>query len=182
MLKDVSSVQTEVVFTTSTGVTVKIRPVSRFLISQAQNNIRDPKPPIIMMEDKGRSEPNPNDPDYIAALIAAQLKRAEVVVDIILALGVEVVSIGDTTIPLESDIWEQAIEVAGLKVPTGEKQRLAAWLKYIAVPVEEDLAHIITTAQRRVFTMEADVNDAAETFRSDEARTPNNGVSVSSTG
>ncbi len=46
----------------SSGYWVRIRPVSAHLIDGAQAQVKDPEVPVVFIEDKGRSEENPNDP------------------------------------------------------------------------------------------------------------------------
>lgn len=178
-LKDVSSQVQPELYTTSTGVVVRIRPVSRLLVTQVKTAIKDPKPPVLMIEEKGRPEPNPNDPFYVEALIDAQIRRTVAVIDLILALAVEVVSIDGRTIPYDSEGWAEAIAESGIEVPTEPKKRYGAWLKYIAIPIEEDLALILQKAQRQVFTLEADVEDSSNQFRSDETRNSDLGIPTS---
>jgi len=73
----------------STGYRAKIKPVSVTLVDAAVSKIVDPDPPMVMIEDKGREEPNPLDPKYLRTLNENMHKRSMASVDIMILMGVK---------------------------------------------------------------------------------------------
>lgn len=71
------------------GVTAKIVPVPPQLIEEVTSKIKDPEVPIWHNEDKGRDEPNPNDPDYLKALDEANTLRGIASVDAFALFGID---------------------------------------------------------------------------------------------
>lgn len=86
--------------TLSTGVRVRIHPVSTALLDEVANRIKDPDVPMWHNEDKGRDEPNPNDPTYNRQLADANRQRGVAVMDAMVMFGVELVD----GVP-ETDEW-----------------------------------------------------------------------------
>ena len=73
----------------STGVRVRLHPVSSHLVDDLKGAIEDPPVPVVFIEAKGREEENPNDPAYLQAIERANQKRGEAVLDAIYLFGVE---------------------------------------------------------------------------------------------
>lgn len=73
------------------GVKVKIIPVQAFLTQEAASSIPMPKPPLWNNPDKGRTEPNPFDPDYLQAVEKAQEEQTQAIMDTIIMFGVQLV-------------------------------------------------------------------------------------------
>lgn len=88
------------VVTLSTGVRVKINPVSATLIDKVQTKVKDPTPPDVFIDEKGRSEPNYSDPDYLRAIDRANTDRVVAAMDALILFGVELVD----GLP-ENDTW-----------------------------------------------------------------------------
>ena len=75
----------------ASGYWVRIRPVSAHLIDGAQAQIETPKPPVVFIEDKGRSEENPSDPDYLHALERVDIERSLAATDAMILFGVDLI-------------------------------------------------------------------------------------------
>jgi hypothetical protein len=116
------------------GVVLKLKKVSRFVIVDMGRKIPVPKIPVVYIEDKGRNEENPNDPDYIEALNEANYKRAMATVTASLTLGTEIVSLPEGMPGPDDDEWFSVLEALDIDVPKDNKRlRYSAWLKYIAL-------------------------------------------------
>jgi len=87
-------------FTLSTGVVVKLQPVSASLIEDIRNAIKMPPVPTVWIEAKDREEENPNDPRYVEAVQETESKRAVATLDALVTFGVELVN----GLP-ENDSW-----------------------------------------------------------------------------
>ena len=79
------------IFILSTRVRAIIRPVSSSLLDSISSNIVEPEIPMFMNEDKGRSEPNESDPNYLKELQAVQRSKGLAAVDAVVMFGVELV-------------------------------------------------------------------------------------------
>lgn len=90
----------------STGVRVRLNPVSSSLVEDMKNAIKMPPVPMVWIEAKEREEENPNDPAYIDAVREVESKRASAVLDALVMFGVE----------LEDGLPEDAVWVKKLKV------------------------------------------------------------------
>lgn len=88
--QQVNEAETDI-FTLSSGVRVRLRPVSPWFLDDARSRIPDPPVPIWHNAELDRDEPNPAHPDYLAALAEASRKRGEAMVDAIIMFGVELV-------------------------------------------------------------------------------------------
>lgn len=75
----------------STGYWVKVKPISVSIIADVQAGIKDPPVPEWYNDEKGRAEPNPNDPLYAQALDEANAQRNIAVTDAMILFGVELV-------------------------------------------------------------------------------------------
>ncbi len=76
----------------STGYWANIHPVSAPLIDEASARVPEPRPPIVFVDDKGREEPNPNDPDYLRELERLDVERSMAAIDVMIMMGVELVN------------------------------------------------------------------------------------------
>jgi hypothetical protein len=80
----------ERIFTVS-GVRVRLHPVSAALITDVTARIKDPKIPSWYNKDKEREEPNPDDPEYLAALEETVSRRGMAAMDAMAMFGVELI-------------------------------------------------------------------------------------------
>ena len=149
------------VHVTRTGVKVRIQAFPEMLARQALMAVKDPPVPMAYNADKERNEPNPHDPDYLAAMAEAEQRRGEAGIDAALLFGVELVD----SLPSD-DKWLKKLAMLGIKVDPSDSLAVElAYLKYIAFSSSDDLN--LLTAQVRV--TEAGIAEAAATFQNDTA-------------
>lgn len=84
----------------STGVRARLMPVAASLISEVASRVKDPDVPMDYIEEKERSEPNPDNPEYLRQLDEARTKRGKVSIETMVMFGVELID----GIP-EDDTW-----------------------------------------------------------------------------
>ena len=90
----------------SSGYWVRIRPVSAHLIDGAQAQVKDPEIPSVYIEEKGRSEENPNDPVYLRALERVDIDRSLAATDAMILFGVELINEDESPFELPpDDVW-----------------------------------------------------------------------------
>jgi hypothetical protein len=129
-----------------------------------------------MIEDKGREEENPNDPDYKQALLDVSWKRGETVIAVYLTVGTSIISMPDTMEPMESSNWLETLAFLGVEVPDSKRARYLAWLKFYVLS-DDDLTKLTQAVMRYSgVTLEVDVQEAQASFRSDTQGDTNNGV------
>lgn len=171
----VSDISTETdVFTCSNGLKLRIKPISRLLVQEAQSRVPMPKVPVIQIEGKSRSEENPADPEYRNAVIEALNKRGEVAMSIALATGVQILEVPSDLDSIESDEWALIVEEAGIAVPNvdsrGLNNRKVLWLKFYAIKDEQELGQIYGMCMKTTFTLEADVTKMVREFPGESSR------------
>jgi hypothetical protein len=77
------------IVTLSDGRKARLIPVSATLIDEVTTRIKDPEVPMIYLEEKGRSEPNPSDPIYLEKMSEANRERGIAAIDAMVMFGVE---------------------------------------------------------------------------------------------
>ncbi len=75
----------------STGYWAIVTPISIQILSDVEDAVEDPVIPTFLIKDKGRKEPNPNDPSYLKAVEKANEQRALAVSACVATLGVRLV-------------------------------------------------------------------------------------------
>jgi hypothetical protein len=77
------------------GVTGTIIPVPPQLVEEVTSRIREPEVPVWHNEDKGRDEPNPSDPEYLAAIEEAERLRGIASIDTMALFGIDIDGLPD---------------------------------------------------------------------------------------
>lgn len=155
-------------YTTSNGLTFKLRKVSSLLIMEAGRKIKDIDVPVTYIEDKGREEENPNDPKYKAAQAEVDQARTIIVINATLAFGTAVVDALPTGVDhWQTDEWLADVEdLTGVQVPRTGKGRYVSWLKFYAIPDNQELFDLqLAVARLSGRVPEADVAQAEDSFR-----------------
>lgn len=163
---EAAAAQAEGEFTSSNGVRFQLIKVSRLLIMDAVKNISEPKVPVVFIEEKGRTEPNPSDPDYLAAVQNFNLTRALLVSTLTISLGSRVLSLPEAYNTVDDTEWSTDLADFGVLVPAKGKARYGAWLKYYILS-DEDIGALVTAIMRYSgTTIEADAQAAQASFPS----------------
>jgi|TARA_Y100000310_G_scaffold15622_1_gene15678 hypothetical protein len=167
--------------TLSTGVVFKIKDVPVMVLGAIKSRMAAsrPKVPVIFIEDKDREEPNPNDPDYIAAVEDWEAELTEEIIDAIIVLGVGLDSVPEGMDKPDGDIWagqlaKVRVEVSGSK---GSDERLLSWIKLYAASSEEDINSLIMACSKGAGVSEEDVAESATMFRNRAERRANRAAS-----
>jgi hypothetical protein len=93
------------IITLSTGVVVRLKPVSSSLVEQVRSAIPMPEVPVVFIKEKEREEENPNDPHYINEVEEVNRKRSEAILDALCIFGIELVD----GLP-EDDAWLKKLQ------------------------------------------------------------------------
>lgn len=89
----------------STGHLARITPVSPLLIQEVQQGVERPTVPVMMNEEKGREEPNPNHPDYVEAMRKYQEEVGQAVIMAMVMMGVTLVDEDGNPLEIEKGSW-----------------------------------------------------------------------------
>ncbi len=73
------------------GVRAKLNPVSAALIDDVTSRVKEPEVPMVYIEDKDRTEPNPLDPRYLRELAEVNNLRGRAAMDALVMLGIELI-------------------------------------------------------------------------------------------
>jgi len=170
VLNEVTETKDPQTWISSNGIVFRFKRVSRMIIADAGRKIRDPKVPVVMNEDKGREEENPNHPDYIEALADANYRRGMLAVNVYLSMGTEIVTLPEGIVPPEDCSWEEDLAAFDLDIPAKGKARYVAWLKYYALN-DDDSSELTLAAMRYGgATLEEDVSAAEAGFQDTDQR------------
>lgn len=156
------------------GITFKMRRVSKLMVLDASRKIKIPRPPKVFIEEKGREEENPNDPEYLERKTEAEYERSMLIMHAYIALGTKPISIPEDIEPIESNGWLEELSEIGLGTPSSDRVRYLMWVKYVGVPDEKDLNDLLTEVMRYSgITLEGDVKEVADRFRDNESGNSN---------
>jgi hypothetical protein len=100
------------IVTLSTGVVVRLSPVSSSLVEEMKAAIPMPAVPVVYIEEKEREEENPNDPRYMAAVEEVHTERADAMFDALVMFGVEL----PDGLP-EDDTWLRKLKLLEKRTP-----------------------------------------------------------------
>lgn len=161
-------------FLCASGLLLELRKVSRFVVLGVGKQIPMPKVPTMYIEDKGRVEENPNDPDYLAAVRDASNERGLFVISTIIALGTRIKFKPEDMEGPEEDDWLDTLEgLSIVDVPrNNQRLRYSAWLRYVGLPDNVEFDKLTTQVLRYSgLTPEEDVQAASDSFRNPESGT-----------
>lgn len=150
----------------SNGIVFKLKKFPNIAITEANRRIKPPKIPSVYIEEKGRIDENPSDPDYIVARREYEYKLAMAAVGIALGWGTEVLEYPNgVDKPQDTDWSDDLTQLLDIEVPIKGRARYVDWLRLYAL-TEEDFNELT----KRVFsytglTTEEDVKVAQDSFR-----------------
>jgi hypothetical protein len=155
----------------SSGYWAIVSPVSAPLIDEAASRVVGPDIPMVYIEEKDRSEPNPNDPVYLEQLDRIEVDRSLASIDVIIMMGVEIINEDGTEFVLDKEEkWFRKLELMAkmnlmdLDVYDMDDPDVADFVfkKYIAVATA-DIAMLTSISGLNA----EEIDQAVKTFRSD---------------
>jgi hypothetical protein len=156
-------------FALSTGVVFKAIRVPSMVFPELMARMERPKPPRVFIADIGREEENPSDPDYIAKLDVFNAEYTKAIIDTMIVLGTEVLSVPDDIKKDNDELWLKKLKALRM-FPEDEIQRYLLWVKTVAAPLDDDIQSIMREVGRLSGVSEEDVSEAVETFRDNPER------------
>ena len=150
----------------STGVKLKIKTVPQLLLADIVKSFERPKPPVVFIEGKGRTEENPDDPDYQERLANYNNNVGMGINDAFILKGTSLLHCPKEVEPPESDGWIEESILLGIRINSDStKARYLSWIKHIAAPNDSDIKLIVTEVGRQSGVSEQDVSEAVQRFR-----------------
>lgn len=169
--------------TLSNGITLEIKAVPPMLVDALNAEFTPPDPPMWMNEQKGREEPNPDDPEYLQTIGRLEGARQDAVNNLILAAGTKL------KLPLpegregpEGESWLELVKLTAeltgkdIEVPQEGIKRYLAWLRYYAIESGTDFSLVMNLVLELAGISEREVLEAMNNFRGDEARGADPGI------
>jgi hypothetical protein len=153
-------------FTSNSGVVLQLSRPNPNLIDKAMEKFTAPKVPEVFDEEFQANKPNPDDPDYVAAVEQYTHDTLGVVTDIYVS-HIEVVTCPSNISPVHETDWEEDVTMFGITVPPRGRARILAWLNYYAINDDQEYKELITFAfmfNNRL--KEDDVRARIDSFRS----------------
>jgi hypothetical protein len=156
--------------TLRSGVVLRPKRVGYWIINEAMRKLRPPEVPVQFIEEKGRKEPNPMHPDYVAAMAQYSEDRGNIAVNAYMFFGTEIIT-RPPDVPGPDDEWGDEYEFMGITPARNKAERYVQWLKLVACRGDDvESASIIAKVVGQTTVSEAEVADAAESFRGDPVR------------
>lgn len=151
--------------TFSTGVRVRITDVPKVAFARVWDKYTQSEPtaPMVYVESKGREEPNPDDPDYIAAQQQHQVAFMNAISNIAILRSTEVLEVPDGLPHWDDADWKEEMEIMGLDA-SSEKRRLLEWFWLVAAVDEVDTAEYMALVGRKGGVSRGDVDKSARKF------------------
>lgn len=170
------------------GIVLRLKQVPPYALGDAVRRVPVPEVPIVPIESKGIEEANPNDPDYIEAMVRYGNETAEAGLNIALVLGTEIEHVPEGMYRPEDDEWIDELEEALAVIdqyeggPVLRREPRAArkldWLRYYAIPSEDDIFRLTVLLTSNTAITEEEVAAAVAAFRSRTKRLTNLGDSA----
>lgn len=159
----------------STGVVLGKRPIPKQTAKILYDRFEEtkPTPPMFYNPNKNRDEPNPADPDYLAALEEHQVDFLLGVIDFAILKGTYVIEKPDEIEDLDGEDWLEELEYLGITIPKSKKLRYLLWVKYVAAITDEDQKELLSQSTSLLGVSEAAVEQEMSKFPSDEERASN---------
>lgn len=164
--------------TLANGIVLEFRSVSPILTGavRAELELNVPKPPVVWLEEKGRNEENPNDPDYLAALERQQHLNDVAMSDVITYSGVEIKHVPEGLFPPEHDGWLSDPRIimarrSGLDFDAEDTiKRKVVWMRLYAIEDYVDARLWDEVQTELIGIREEEVQEALAGFRDIQGR------------
>lgn len=164
----------EEIVTLSSGIRLRLLGAPPGAIEQAIARIEQPSPPRILIEEKGREEENPNDPNYLRALEEYTKATALAAINVMLLLGTQLVDVPEDLQRPEDDGWVEDLNFLGIEFDTeNPRARYLKWIWCYAMRSMTDQT-LVFSSLRRSGATEEEVALAVDAFRNRAERRADN--------
>jgi hypothetical protein len=156
----------------SSGVVLRTKPMPKNKIADVMLALerQRPKVPVLWLEEKGRKEENPNDPEYLDAMEEFAIRLVLRVLDLVTIYATEIESKPETIPDVNNPIWHEELEYFGITIPQSPNLRYLIWVKKMCLVTDEDTAKWSNGLLKVSGILEAEVQAEMDRFRSDTER------------
>jgi hypothetical protein len=148
----------------STGVVLRFKPFPLMRIQSVADQFPYPEVPKVYNKDKEKWEPWAGSEEYANAVEEINRKRGLAVVDTVMAVGTEVVTVPEGFPKATDEDWIEELAISHIQVNRESKiARYFAWVKYVATVTEDDLVKIMSFSGKQVGTGEKNVAEQLQT-------------------
>lgn len=168
----------------SNGITLEVKAVPPMLVDALNAEYAPPDAPMWLNPDKGREEPNPNDPDWVRAVEKLENQRQDAVNNLVLAAGTKLkLPLPEGRVGPENDEWLEIVKLTAeltgkdIEVPTEPGiKRYLAWLRYYAIETGTDFGLVMNLVLELAGISEQEVTEALNKFRGDPVGSADSGL------
>lgn len=163
-------------------VVLRVRPVASFLLREAARAVPEPQPPRVWIASRGTDRDDPADPGWEENPDSPSFKQryAEYLIDsdlaslkVALIMGTTIEYLPDGIWPPSNEKWikeiEDAASFADITPPVirrePEKARYLDWLRFYAVPSEDDIFRLTRLVTSGTLVTEEALADSLASFR-----------------
>lgn len=148
----------------STGVVLRAKQANPNVLIRIMTANPRPKPPTYFNETIGREMENPDHPDYIKQVQAWEMEYNSGMLNALVGLGTELVSVPKKFPKPDDDLWLKDYRALGLPIVTDSAAwRYITWVLFKAAVIDKDTQLIGEKVKKLSGVKEADVK-SAETF------------------
>jgi len=149
--------------TLSSGVVLRATKANPMTLITVMSRYPRPKPPMVYIEVMGREMENPDNPDYIERVKNWQIESNTQVLNALIILGTELVSVPKGVQKPSDEKWLKKYQVLEMPIhPDNEDWRYLTWVKFVAAPEESDLEIIMEAVGKLSGIQEEDVKSAEQ--------------------
>lgn len=153
----------------SSGVVLRAKQANPHVLIRIMTATPRPTPPMYFNEAMGRYLENPADPDYIKQVEAWEIQYSNGMLNALIGLGTELVSVPKGMQTPKDEIWLKDYQAMGLAVhPESPSWRYITWVLFLAAPTKDDTTLLSSRIKALSGVKEADVRDATNFPASDK--------------
>lgn len=156
--------------TLSTGVVLKLKPVSKWLIQAVNRQFKRPTVPKQYVKSAGKDVENPMHPKYKDDMEKYLVDIGNATTDVCILRGTEIIEIPQNLFHYDSKECASEMKALGFKLTDNNSARYLYWVKYVAAPLDRDMNLLMGALGRLTGVAEADVLEAVARFRSSKKR------------
>lgn len=152
--------------TLENGIVLRFKAFPSEMVRRVADKLPEPEVPVVMNEDKGREEPNPNDPTYLRAVAQHQQDAWSAAVDVMIAAGTEIESVPEGLHRPEGNQWLELAQHFGVEVEVETPlSRYISWVQLYAIAGSSDWMKVLLPLIQRAGMSEEEVARAVKSFR-----------------
>ncbi len=140
-----------------------------------------PKVPTVWIEDKGRDEPNPNDPDYRQSYAVWAANASKRMFRVMVFTGTSVNSVPEGMLRHDEEAFAEYVVALQIGKPETKYDLYLIWVESVAAKDKDDLRLLTERLAQMAGLSAEDVAEAVNSFLGDAEQSTDNGSPNSGT-